>query len=240
MSILILLRLLLAHIVADFFLQTDKLCRMKRGVKNKWTALSLHCFIHAALAYLFVAQWANWIIPTVIFATHLLTDWLKISFMKDSIRTFLTDQAIHLAVIIALWLNCAGSISLGKTSLTSFFSGIDVWAIFIGYVLMMKPSSVFLNLLLKRWEVGIKDKSLPNAGKWIGYLERILILTFILTGNMEGVGFLLAAKSIFRFGDLTNAKDIKVTEYVMIGTLASFTIAIVSGFLLKLCILCIR
>lgn len=71
---------------------------------------------------------------------------------------------------------------------------------------------------------------MPNAGKWIGYLERILILTFIFTHNIEGIGFLLAAKSVFRFGELNKAKDIKITEYVLIGTFASFTIAILIGF----------
>lgn len=234
MSVLILLKLLLAHVVADFFLQTDRLCRMKNDGRKKWTALSLHCAIHAALAYLLVGQWKNWIIPVVIFATHFLTDWLKTSVMKDGIRTFLADQAINLVVIIALWLGLVQDVSMHNVPLMSVFSCQESWAAIIVYALMLKPSSVFLNLLLKRWEVDIKDKSLPNAGKWIGYLERMLILTFILTGNIEGVGFLLAAKSIFRFGDLTNAKDIKVTEYVMIGTLASFTIAILSGFLLKL------
>lgn len=74
---------------------------------------------------------------------------------------------------------------------------------------------------------------MPNAGKWIGYLERILILTFIFTGNIEGIGFLLAAKSVFRFGELNKAKDIKTTEYVLIGTFASFTIAIMTGFAVK-------
>lgn len=73
-------------------------------------------------------------------------------------------------------------------------------------------------------------KGLPNAGKWIGYLERILILTFIFTDSIEGVGFLLAAKSVFRFGELNRAKDIKTTEYVLIGTFTSFTIAILLGF----------
>lgn len=63
----------------------------------------------------------------------------------------------------------------------------------------------------------------------IGYLERVLIMTFMLVGCMEGIGFLLAAKSIFRFGELTKAKEVKITEYVMIGTLSSFTIAILLG-----------
>ena len=101
----------------------------------------------------------------------------------------------------------------------------------IGYALVLKPTSIVMNLLLNRWDLtALTSLGLPHAGKWIGYLERILILTFILTGNLEGVGFLLAAKSVFRFGDLNKAKDIKITEYVMIGTLISFTIAILVGY----------
>jgi hypothetical protein len=41
----------------------------------------------------------------------------------------------------------------------------------------------------------------------------------------------LAAKSIFRFGDLKESKDRKLTEYVLIGTLLSFGIAIAVGMI---------
>lgn len=51
----------------------------------------------------------------------------------------------------------------------------------------------------------------------------------MLVGCMEGIGFLLAAKSVFRFGELTKAKEVKITEYVLIGALSSFTIAILIG-----------
>jgi hypothetical protein len=49
----------------------------------------------------------------------------------------------------------------------------------------------------------------------------------VATGHFEAIGFLIAAKSIFRFGDLKEAKDLKMTEYVLIGTLLSFGIATV-------------
>jgi hypothetical protein len=68
--------------------------------------------------------------------------------------------------------------------------------------------------------------SLPDAGKIIGYLERLMVLTFILSHHWEAVGFLLAAKSVFRFGDLKESHDRKLTEYVLIGTLLSFGIAL--------------
>jgi hypothetical protein len=45
------------------------------------------------------------------------------------------------------------------------------------------------------------------------------------------VGFILAAKSIFRFGDLTNSRDRNLTEYVLIGTLLSFGSALLAGIL---------
>jgi hypothetical protein len=61
-----------------------------------------------------------------------------------------------------------------------------------------------------------------------------LILTFILIDCIEGVGFLLAAKSIFRFGELSKSNEIKTTEYVLIGTLSSFTIAIIISYITKI------
>ncbi len=91
-----------------------------------------------------------------------------------------------------------------------------------------------LSLFLKKWTPESSDtQSLPNAGQWIGYIERILILTFVLVGSFEGVGFLMAAKSVFRFGELSKAKEIRTTEYVLIGTLASFTIAILTGIIVS-------
>ena len=75
------------------------------------------------------------------------------------------------------------------------------------------------------------DESLSNAGKYIGMLERLFVFVFVITGNWEGIGFLLAAKSVFRFGDLKESKDRKLTEYILIGTLLSFGIAIAVGML---------
>ena len=55
----------------------------------------------------------------------------------------------------------------------------------------------------------------------------------VLGGHLQVVGFLLAGKSIFRFGDLTRAKDRKLTEYILIGTFLSFLIAIITGIIVN-------
>lgn len=88
--------------------------------------------------------------------------------------------------------------------------------------------------LMSNWSNALNDsndESLNNAGKYIGILERLFVFIFIVTGNWESIGFLLAAKSVFRFGDLKESKDRKLTEYILIGTLLSFGIAIATGML---------
>lgn len=75
------------------------------------------------------------------------------------------------------------------------------------------------------------NESLKDAGMYIGILERILVFVFVILDHWEAVGFLITAKSVFRFGDLKESKERKLTEYILIGTLISFGIAILVGIL---------
>ena len=214
----ILLRLLFAHVLSDFVFQSDKICEGKQEkTSKKYVYQLLHSFIHALTAYLFVADWSNWIIPLIIFVSHTLMDYIKVEYI-----------AVIVILLLSLFDHCG---DLCREIFRTEWNDMNIWAVVTAYFLILKPTSVFLSLFIKRWTPSATtEKSLPNAGKWIGYFERILILTFILTGTAEGIGFLLAAKSIFRFGELSKAQEIKTTEYVLIGTLASFTIAIIIGF----------
>lgn len=70
-------------------------------------------------------------------------------------------------------------------------------------------------------------RGLPDGGRYIGWLERILVMLFVLSGYPQGIGFLIAAKSILRFGDIKNWHQRAATEYVIIGTFMSFVWAMV-------------
>ncbi len=67
-----------------------------------------------------------------------------------------------------------------------------------------------------------------RVGATIGALERILIVTFILTANEAAVGFVLAAKTLARFKQLD---DREFAEYYLLGTLASVAVAVLTGLL---------
>ena len=231
----ILLRLLFAHIISDFFLQNKRMVEGKEeGGTTRWTILTLHSLIHSLVAYLFVGNWCLWYLAIIIFITHFMIDWCKTMLHGNSISAFMMDQVAHVGVIVILWgIIVPENLSDIMKSIMSQMPD-NIWLLIVAYSLILRPTAILMSLLLKRWQLSsMANSSLPDAGKWIGYLERIMILTFVITGNMEGVGFLLAAKSVFRFGDLNKSKDIQTTEYVMIGTMTSFAIAIIIGLLVK-------
>jgi hypothetical protein len=63
-------------------------------------------------------------------------------------------------------------------------------------------------------------------GRTIGALERALTLTFVLLGEYAAIGWIIAAKSLARFKAL---EDREFAEYFLIGTLASFLLAVAVG-----------
>jgi hypothetical protein len=65
-----------------------------------------------------------------------------------------------------------------------------------------------------------------RLGATIGVLERLLIVTFVLTGSSAAVGFVVAAKTLARFKQLD---DRDFAEYYLLGTLASVAVAVASG-----------
>ena len=236
MNVTLLLRLLSAHLLADFFLQSDKLCKAKNeSGKNGVIAQLTHAFIHALSAYILLADWKNWIIPLVIFVSHLIIDVLKSRLHGKGTVAFLCDQSVHILVIVLLWWWLYDDSTQACGWLANVVSSKQLWAVILAYLSITKPASVLISKFIRNWTPSnnMQGQGMPRAGEWIGYIERVLILTFVITGNIEAVGFLLAAKSVFRFGDLNKAKEIKITEYVLLGTLASFTIALIFAFLLK-------
>ena len=73
----------------------------------------------------------------------------------------------------------------------------------------------------------------PGAGKWIGYLERLIILLLVMYHQYSAIAFVLTAKSVARFKAI---EDNRITaEYYLIGTLMSAAATLVIAVLLGIC-----
>lgn len=223
----LLIKFILAHLIGDFFLQSAKSIDQKN--KRKWRSphLYIHTLIHFALVLL-IAGLNHWVAALIITVFHFIIDGSKLQFQNEKNKQtwFFVDQLLHLIVIVAVWVFIT---AMPKIELTAAFLAGATALIFL-----TRPASFIIYQALSHWssemaEEGQNEKALPKAGSYIGMLERVLVFGFILIGQWGAIGFLMAAKSIFRFGDLTRAKDRKLTEYILIGTFLSFGLAILAG-----------
>src|SRR5690606_10247690 len=142
-------------------------------------------------------------------------------------RWFFTDQVLHVLLLVIIAMRIDGPIVFNTPS-------DEFWLVFTGALFLTTPASIVIRTAISGWTPATDAASLANAGNFIGILERLFIFGFVLSGHFEAVGFLLAAKSIFRFGDLTGAKDRQLTEYVLIGTLLSFGLALLTASLVRM------
>ena len=234
---LILLQLLLAHILTDFVLQPTRLVKHKREKKAGSWFLYIHVFLAGLLTYLFLQQWDLWYVAIVISVSHFFIDLWKLQHKNDTLKLFLIDQFWHILIIILVWIYLIEGFSEIIPFIAKVFSSPVTLAIIIGYLLVIFPAGFLIGKATKRWHNELQPNgeshSLEAAGRYIGIFERILVLTFILTNNFSAIGFLIAAKSILRFSDKTDASARKQTEYVLIGTLMSFAITILIGLLVR-------
>jgi hypothetical protein len=233
----ILLQLLLAHILTDFVFQPTAWVVHKRKKKAKSLYLYIHSIVAGVLTYIILQDWELWYIAVFITLTHFAIDLWKLNHKRDTLRIFLLDQLFHFVVILISWIYITENINKILPFIEFFFSSSALLAISIGYLLVIFPVGFLVGKATKRWHNELltdgKAVSLEAAGRYIGIFERILVLTFILTNNFSAIGFLIAAKSILRFSDKSEAGARKQTEYVLIGTLMSFAITIIIGFLVR-------
>ncbi len=160
---------------------------------------------------------------------------------------FLIDQSAHLVVIIVLvmLISAGDSIFLFWNDLFGD-TIIKLLIIITGTIAVIKTGSVLIGIAVepflneiekssskKKQQEDKLNRGLKNGGSTIGRLERGLILIFVLVGHPEAIGFLIAAKSIFRFGEIKESKHRMEAEYILIGTLMSFGYGILISYATK-------
>ncbi|AZA89341.1 Protein of uncharacterised function (DUF3307) [Chryseobacterium nakagawai] len=231
---MIFIKLILAHLLGDFILQPNAWVADKENYKLKSKYLYFHVLIHIVLNLILLWDLELWWVAILVGVTHFIIDAAKLSFqtVKTKKRWFFIDQMLHVLVIAGV------SFYFAEYNF-AFLQNQEFLKILMAALFLTTPASIFIKILLSSWTPApdgpntIQTESLSSAGKYIGILERLLVFTFIMVNHWEGVGFMVAAKSVFRFSDLAQAKQRKLTEYVLIGTLLSFGLAVLTGIIIK-------
>ena len=91
---------LLAHLVSDFYLQTEKSCKSKADNAFKSGHLYIHALITFACAWMLSLNVGYWWAALLIAVLHLVMDGLK-SICRHLKGAVFYEQLLHVAVIVA-------------------------------------------------------------------------------------------------------------------------------------------
>lgn len=214
----------LAHLVADFALQTNRICKNK--AERKWKSLYHygHAIVVFGLSWLVAFDLGFWWCALIIGVSHFAIDMWK-SYRPETVVWFALDQILHLGVIVGMARIWCGWYVWGLP----FEFSVKFVAIAVAALVCWKPANILIKLTLKHFSVNMPEDNANgfNAGALIGTIERWLILIFVCMQHYEALGLLIAAKSIIRFSD----KETSRTEYVLAGTLLSIFIAVLVGMM---------
>lgn len=206
------LALLLAHLVAAFVLPE------RPGLAG--LALRTGGF---ALAAAVMLGFAPWQLILAAAGAHAALH-AAASALPRSLGALFAAQALHVASLVALaaWMPTAYALGLWAT-----YDLALPYTFTCGALIAILAGGPAIGLLMTRFTAQLPE-GLTGAGRLIGILERTLIFTLVMVGEPAGIGFLIAAKSILRFD---TAKDSQASEYVIVGTLASFGWSLIAALL---------
>jgi hypothetical protein len=244
------LAICLAHLLADFIFRTPRLVERKR--RRELSAYTLHGLIHYLTAVGItglllrgsILSLRTHLVLITLVLVHLLIDLTKIELTRDHAifdapTAYLCDQGLHLLTIaFAAYLLLPG---MQFADLAMWLANIrnlpnKLLAVPVIYTAVVFGGGSLIRFLTRSLAEDVESHSpdkanaqLQNAGLYIGWLERFLVVTALLLQSPATVGLILTAKAIARYPEFRSER---FAEYFLIGTLLSISIAIVGGALL--------
>jgi len=190
------------------------------------------------------------VLPLVLAAgsLHLGIDLIKCLFVRWTAdrsfsgikeRILTIDQCLHGLSLVAAWwfwgrgLPVRELISTPMTALPALPVNI-----LLALLINLRPVGTFISRgefwSGMKLQTSLPEPGVKNAGRTIGYLERMIILFFLLFQQYSAIAFVLTAKSVARFKEI-ESNQIRA-EYYLIGTLLSVLCVFVTALLLGLCV----
>ena len=229
---------IIAHVLGDFFLQSDKLAQRKQ---TNFRYLLLHSLFYVIVFIVCMLPfWSIALIQAAVFLSvlHFIIDSCRFiySTKKEDASTYFIDQAMHISCIIiaAIFLVYDGIqptlVPVFDNLLTIGMEDSVTLLQWVGLILLLlKPANVTIKQLTAKYgSVTNNTEDRKNVGALIGSLERLIVVLLISVGQYAAIGFILTAKSIARYNKIS--EDKQFAEYYLLGTLTSTLYAVAAYF----------
>lgn len=249
----IFLATIFAHMVSDFIIQSDKTVEEKS--KKLFKGFLRHffeVFIPLLAVLLLQFKFFDIIIYSIIIAlTHIIIDMSKILIKQNYIENLsagllVFDQLLHISIVIIIAilfdikfihnsylegiLPVFNNEYLNYVQVNAYIILKKVELYSIIYIFFGIGAGVFIGNYLKPFKPENQEINPLKAGKYIGIIERFVIITLSMLSQFNAIAFIVAAKSLARHEDLNKRG---FAEYYLLGTLLSIFTGITGGLLLK-------
>jgi hypothetical protein len=243
----ILICLVLAYLLQYFVIKPNLATWLRVSQVNS----VVYALSGALLGYLLIGQWMNWQVPLFMLLTNLVLDmifhWPTLypdcitvqnqPYLNQSLQSLgengIANFSIEL-IVRTLMMVFGSALSANNPSVWEANFGMSYYgmvAIIAGWLVIGCVCGEWIGLFLKKQQVG-QSIGLEAGGETIGFLERSIIFILLLLNAPTGIGLLITAKTIFRFGEINKSGDNrKEVEYILIGTLLSFFLGTVVSLL---------
>jgi len=187
----LLLVLLIAHLLGDFYLQSDKIAD---GKKKRYVSLMIHGTIYALPVVLLCVFCMDiqllWIVLGFVLA-HILIDSIKFCIIRDTQSSiiYIIDQLAHL---VSLW---GLALMFSKISIypqvMQFFNlaSLSFYMLLknlLFFLIILKPANTTFKYMFTQFKPDDEnDENKKSTGTLIGNLERVLIALLLLVGNTQ-------------------------------------------------------
>ncbi len=242
--IIIFKTMLIGHLLGDFYFQSSKLAKNK--IESN-ISVTKHAFLYSIT--LLLVSWlifskTNYFYLSIVCLSHFIIDFCKIRIYKlnivSDIWLYFIDQLIHIVIlfIYSYLLSSLDIINFNHWINRIENNNILTIETLISWILLLlviiQPASITIKILLNNFqpqETTSNDvkQGIPNAGAFIGMLERIFILLMLTINEYSSIGLVITAKSVVRYKKIS--EDPIFSEYYLLGTLLS-TIIVIIAFLM--------
>ncbi|NLX63507.1 MAG: DUF3307 domain-containing protein [Clostridiaceae bacterium] len=241
--------MLIAHFLADFTLQPEKLAQKKQ---QKISYFMVHILIYALVfSFVFLLLGNSFIPWLIIMLSHLLVDLIRMLIDKKQssntslLISFVLDQVIHISIIIFIYYAFNFDAAAAKLDFIIENRYLYNFIVYLlTFLILWDPAAIFINKLFDSifnneihksehyQDISNREqvKNEPRVGRIIGKLERIIVSFFIFNAQFGTIGFVLTAKSIARYKQL---EDKEFAEKYIVGTLTSVFISMIVTIILK-------
>lgn len=217
----ILVLTLLAHVLADFQLQSQKMADLK---SRRLNFLILHLgIVLLPLLFFWLILPKYLLFFALVWLSHALIDFLKNRLNSSIIRhhaqkfAFLLDQILHLISIFALYFLLGQQQIPAPNWLSERYFMLQ--ALFF-FALTGKPINILFKLFFSKYQAGEDSgETIAGAGAMIGILERLIMGLSLIFGQFTAIGLVFTAKSIARYNKISESQSF--AEYYLIGSLFS-------------------